>query len=348
MKKGLKRLFISGAALLMAAPVVANAANTVHADDLKSGDSALSGYSYAQTSGTSGWTVSGTDTSATATGNSYLGVGFIKGFLTLNQVPNFDFGAHNIGSSQSYDLTKIPTTDSAFLPQKLPDQHEPGDTTRGGSRSLVVTDARSDQASVSGYTVALRFSDLQKVHTGADGQPIKDASGNIQFENSAGDPATTGIVTIDDATLTLNAAKTVASGDTWNGFLGSATDGTYFAGGPGVYPGYYTSGSDAFNSGTAISTSDARLADDNAPATKKVLIGQAKDGAVNVFQAAAAADGNPGQGFGTWVYDFSNPGAASLTMPTQKAGLWMANLYWVLTANPAAATPADGTSGLPN
>lgn len=355
MKKSLKRLLVSGAALLLAAPIAASTAHSVLAadGDLASGDSALSGYPFAETNGNSGWvSVSGTP----AIGNSYVGVGFVAGPLTLNQVPNFDFGVHNIGSSQTYDLQKITGDNAKFLPKPLADTHAPGDTAQGGTRSLVVTDTRTDKANVTGYTVALRFTNLNKVVTDSKtGQPVLDKNGKIQFEGAVdgdGKPIAGQYVNINDATLTLNKPKTIAAGNTWNTFLNSAADGTFFDGGPAVYPGYYSANADAFNGGTAISTSDARFADTDAPVAAEQAIGQKDDGAVNIMTAAAAvqgADAKNGQGFGTWVYDFSNPKAASLTMPTQKAGLWMANLYWVLTADPAAAAPKDDAiTGLQN
>ena len=113
---------------------------------------------------------------APASGTGQFGVGFIAGNLTLNQVPNFDFGQHTIGQTDAYNLREKGATPA------------PGDgTTKAATlgRQLVVTDQRDarDPWNVTvgvGSSIALVGAELA----------LTVSAGNIQYGSWAGDDKT--------------------------------------------------------------------------------------------------------------------------------------------------------------
>ncbi|KRL11951.1 WxL domain-containing protein [Schleiferilactobacillus perolens] len=319
MKKSWARLLSISALALLAFPMAVET-STIQADDsptYKVGEP-LFGDNYATVVGSAV-----DDANPNVSGGSVLGVGFVPGPLTLNQVPIFDFGIHQLGSSSKYSLQEITSADN--LPAMLPDNHGGDDTAKGGNRSLVVTDTRQAQGSADGYTVSLTFGPLIKVESttsvDADGNAI--ITPNIVDGNFVPDPSG---AKITDAHLEFSNAK-VSDGADWNTFLAGSADTKYFSGGTGIYPAFYNAAD--FDARKPITTSDNRLKDDTKASFQ---MGQniSQDGnGIDIFGASKT------EGYATWAYDFTNSTSAYLAMPTQNGGIWVATLTWTLTSDPA-------------
>lgn len=335
MKKSLVRLLSFSVLALLAIPLATNT-HTVQADDpgYQVGGPVL-GSSYANVVGKA---VPDNDPNGSASGQSQLGVGFIPGPLTLNQVPIFDFGIHQLGSSSKYALDPVAT--SAFQPKLFSGTPSGDDTTDGGMRSLVVTDTRLPFKETSGYTVSLKFGYLKKIKTTTtteNGKPVikpeLDADGNFIIDTTA--------IPINDATLEFGQAQVSDGSLDWNKFLVGSADPDYFNGKPAIYPGFYDASK--LKTGGAITTSNNRLKDDPLAPTQTangLKVEQTDDsdegyGTV-IMQALGKTDTKSGTGYGTWAYDFTNSSSAYLAMPTQNEGFWVATLTWTLTSDPAS------------
>ncbi|ERL63715.1 hypothetical protein L248_2255 [Schleiferilactobacillus shenzhenensis LY-73] len=309
---------------LMVAPLVSNAGSVKAAQ--QSGDAALPGVGFANTNGNSGWPASGTEPQS-ATGASVAGVGFVAGSLTLNQVPTFDFGYHNLGSSETFPLMPV---DSGYRPQLLSANAAQANA---GVRALVVTDARQQMGKTTGYQVVLQFGPLQQASVNANGQFI-DISGQPTTDMSRlafkTDPAGN-INTLSGATLQLSSATANPNTD-WNQFLTNTLD---FNNKAAIYPAFYTnSGTTGIVQPGASSVTLARLEATDAPAAPGMTL---NEGSASVVFSAGA-----GKGFGTWAYDFTAASAATLTIPSanQRLGTWVSKLTWVLVDDPTTASAA--------
>lgn len=158
-----------------------------------------------------GGTVAGGSATSTtpATGSGDIGVGFLGGSLTLNQVPDFDFGYHTIGTAASYQLLNSGATPA------------PGNSKDKGAtlgRQLVVTDQRSNRPSwnvtvgvldvltdtdptaagvLSGATLTMKPTKITygawSPTIGTDGKPDNTKFGGYYFNSGAATGATTGI-----------------------------------------------------------------------------------------------------------------------------------------------------------
>lgn len=338
MKKSLVKLLSMSALALLALPFAVNG-QTARADDgpaeYKVGGPAL-GSSYAVSAGT----IVDPPTTTSASEQSQLGVGFMAGPLTLNQVPIFDFGVHQLGSSSKYSLQAVAS--AGFQPKPFADGTTPGgdDTAQGGMRSLVITDARNALKQTTGYSVSLEFGDLQKIltkkTTAPDGttvtSPSLDSKGNFQIDKTASP--------ITDAHLQFTTAHVSDGTLGWNAFLAGSDDPDFFKGSAAIYPGFFNPDPDVFKAGGAITTSNNRLKDDSlAPTQQETNIDQNKNEPQTILLAQGKTDTVDGQGYGTWVYDFSSSTSAYLAMPTQNEGFWVAQLTWTLTTGDPANQP---------
>lgn len=168
MKKNMKTLLAASTLLAGMAATTFATVGTVNAAD---GDPVLG------TGGNGSVEVSGAATSdVPATGESKVGIGFSGGDLTLDYVPNLDFGMHKALTDDTYNLA-----------QKAADPSE-GDDKDGGvvGRNLIVTDARGRSAAT-GWTVQAQL--------GA-------------FTNDG----TSGTNLLTNATVTINSSNPIAAG----------------------------------------------------------------------------------------------------------------------------------------
>ncbi|ERL63713.1 WxL domain-containing protein [Schleiferilactobacillus shenzhenensis] len=323
MKKSWSTALSVAALALVAAPVFGNVAS-VQAAGPKSGDAALSGVGYANTNGASGWPAAGVEPQ-TASGTSVAGIGFVAGDLTLNQVPVFDFGVHNIGSSETFSMQPV---DSAFRPQKLSGNPITADTkANAGVRALVVTDSRAQMTQTAGYQVILQFSPLQSAKVNDSGQFL-DAKGSAttdptKFTYNTGTDNKP--VTMSGASLQFSSASVNPSTD-WNAFIGDSLD---FGDKAAIYPAIYTnSGKSGPVPAGSMYTTQTRLAAKDAPAAVGTSIDEGK--AQVIYRA------NMKTGFGTWAYDFTAPSSVTMKIPSanQQTGTWVSQLTWVLVDDP--------------
>ncbi len=148
MKKNMKTLLAASTLLAGMAATTFATVGTVNAAD---GDPVLG------TDGNGSVEVSGAATSdVPATGKSKVGIGFSGGDLTLDYVPNLDFGMHKALTGDTYNLA-----------QKAADPSD-GDNTSGGvvGRNLIVTDARG-KAAATGWTVQAQLGAFTNDGTGS-------------------------------------------------------------------------------------------------------------------------------------------------------------------------------------
>ncbi|MCI1851955.1 WxL domain-containing protein [Schleiferilactobacillus harbinensis] len=153
-----------------------------------------------------GTTVSG---STPALGSGRIGIGFASGSLTLNQVPNFDFGYHTIGDNTTFGL---------LAPGEKP---QAGDGKTSGAtmgRQLVVTDQRdirtdpwsvtvgvSQSIGLTGATLSLNASNIS-YGSWAGNDTALSSGGGRYFESGTGNTA--GLSASPVADLALDATPT--------------------------------------------------------------------------------------------------------------------------------------------
>lgn len=334
MKKSVVRLLSMSAMVLLALPLTVSG-KTAHAVDgpaeYKVGGPAL-GSSYAVAVGKDV-----DQDNPSAVGQSQLGVGFMPGPLTLNQVPIFDFGVHQLGSSPKYPLQAV--SSGGFQPKPFADGTTPGgdDPAQGGMRALVVTDARNGFKQGSGYSVSLKFGELKKVITKVvtkpDGTKVTEPdllNGYFQFDSNA--------TPISNAHLEFTKARVPDGQQGWNDFLSGSADPNFFKGTTAIYPGFYNADPDIFKVGGSVTTSNNRLKDTLGP--KQVATSVDQKNAATIWWAESKQDNRDGHGYGTWIYDFTSSTSASIAMPTQDEGFWVSQLTWTLTTgDPASETP---------
>lgn len=325
---------LTAAALTLAAAPIVGSAVSVQAAP-KSGDAALpNNFGFANNNNSSGWSVSGTSPQ-TASGTGTTGVGFVGGGLTLNQVPNFDFGVHTIGTSETFPLISV---DSGYRPQLL----SAGATSaNAGVRSLAVTDARQQMGKTTGYQVVLQLGPLQQATVNSQGQflditnqPTTDASKTQYRTDVAGN-----IYTLAGATLQLSAAAANPDAN-WNQFVSDTLD---FNNKAALYPAYYRgASSNGIVQPGAMYTTTSRLAAQDAPTAGGVTISAGTGNAKVVLNAGL------GKGFGTWAYDYTATSSATLKIPltSQQVGSWVSQLTWVLVDDPSSSAAQKVIMGL--
>lgn len=111
----------------------------------------ISGVSSGQENGAE--VINGDATAGSAAGESTVGIGFRAGNLTLNQVPNFDFGGENDFMAQ---------TDFTLFNEGAELNYTDDSGTAPRPRALIVTDARGadDSGATNGWKVSVNFKTL--------------------------------------------------------------------------------------------------------------------------------------------------------------------------------------------
>lgn len=239
-------------------------------------------------------------------GTSDFGVGFKPGSLTLDQVPNFDFGIRDLGTAgtEAFPPSNSDTTLSGFKAFPMvgattgttPNQ-KPVQNTDSGSRSLVVTD---QTGSAAGWNVAV---------------------------------SVTKTLTLSSARLAFNVVGYTPADGSNPAVGGSAYIGTYAGGAFTPFdPPENKSGNLKVNPSGKMITADKTstptalildVGDDNSAGTVK---------SGTLFGTKAGTDA-PTVAPGSYQLDFTDPDSALLYVApsSQRPGVFVGELTWVLS-----------------
>lgn len=339
-----KVLVALGASLLFIPSIlpVTHVAAEDNADDPKVGDPAIPKVGPSQYIGSA-------TKDGTVSGNGEAGVTIIPGTLALNRVPDFDFGTHGVNiSGATYDLVKMVKNDGnpADKDDYNPSLDPPATNTtpvRAGTRSLVVTDGRIDNDTVTktGYSVSLGVGEFHLV------KPSKQGNTDVYVDTGN---------TVSGASLIFESPVVHTESSTLRDFLlkkrpqrEDESDADYakvlplVTGHPAVYPGLYSES----DPGT-LTTTNNRMQAVDAPWGNSVTVTNGTSQATVLYTAENKYDNRNARATGTWIYDYSQPGSVKLRIAgLDNGGLWVAKLTWVLSTDPVASGDALTNYTLP-
>lgn len=256
-----------------------------------------------------------TNSGNSGSGTSKFGVGFIPGALTLDQVPNFDFGIHALGEAGTVALPPSMDGTAATGLSAFPMIATTVANTDSGSRSLVVTD---QTGSTSGWSVNVSVT-----------TPLTRTQ-NLSTSGSATDAADADKIPLTSALLAFNVLGYTAASGATPAVSGDATIGTYASGKFSAFGG-------TENKNPALTVTRGAKGGTGTSAYQPAVVldvGSENKGTknANLFSVGAGSNGNPLVAPGSYQLDFTPVNNALLYVaPTyQKKGIFNGVLTWTL------------------
>lgn len=241
-------------------------------------------------------------------GISDFGVGFKPGVLTLDQVPNFDFGIHSLGEAGTIDLPPAVGVKTATGFKAFPMLGDASTSANAsGSRSLIVTD---QTGSTSGWNVSVKVSEAltRTFNVAADGTTTSASGAEV--------------VPLTSALLAFNV---VGSSDNKNSNSGSAYMGTYANGAFTPY-----AGDEAYSPNLIVG--EGVIANPGIQTAVTLDAGVAGDAQTLLKVPGKTQTVSPG----SYQLDFTKANSALLYVAPskQQQGIFKGELTWTLQQNP--------------